>query len=81
MQAVILILKHALFLRLSNSQDTALTNAGLDFQKADINLKIQDYLKAYSPEHSIEESASFIMATDICMFIFVFVILPSHQSF
>ena len=79
---MILILKHAMFLHLSNNRESALTDAGLDFQKADTNLKIQDYLKAYSPEHSVEESTSFIMATDICMFIVVFVILPSsHQSF
>ena len=39
---------------------------GLDYQKSDIELKIQDYLKA---SHSIEEITAFIMETDIGMFI------------
>ena len=81
-QAVILILKHAMFLRLSRSTKSALKIAGLDYQKADIDLKIQDYLKAPSTGHSVEEIASFIMTTEIGIFIVVcIVILISHQSF
>lgn len=53
----------------------------MDYQKANIDLKIQDYLKASSPQHFIEEFASFIMATDIGMFIVAFIILISHHTF
>ena len=78
MQAVLLIFKHAMFLQPSNTTESALNIAGLDYQKGDIDLKIQDYLKASSPEHSIEELAFFIMNTEIGMFIVYIVILISH---
>ena len=55
-----------MFLRHSHPSECALTLAGLNYQKANIDLKIQDYLMA-SP--SVEEIMSFIMATDISMFI------------
>ena len=55
-----------MFLRLSNTTKSALNIAGLDYQKSDIDLKIQDYLKT---SHSIEEITAFIMETDIGMFI------------
>jgi hypothetical protein len=75
-EAVILILKHASFLWLSNGSESALTLAEADYQKANIDLKIQEYLQASSPEHSVEEFAfKFIMATDIGMFIVTFVLL------
>ena len=64
MQAILLLFKHAMFLRLSNTTDSALNIAGLNYQKSDIDLKIQDYLKA---SHSIEEVTAFIMETDIGM--------------
>ena len=81
-QAVLLILKHAMFLRLSNTTKPALNLAGLNYLNADIDLKIQDYLKASFPNHSIEGFASFIMATDIGMLIGAFVIIIiSHQYF
>ena len=64
-QALVLIFKHATVLRLSNSQELALTNAELDYQKANIDVAIQKHLLAYAPEHSIEQFASFIMGTDI----------------
>ena len=52
---------------------------GLDYQKSDIDLKIQDYLKACSQEHTVEDFASFIMATDIGMLIGAFIInIISH---
>jgi len=63
--AVILILKHATLLRLSNLQESALTQAELDYQKANMDLVIQQHLMAYAPEHSVEQFASFIMGTDI----------------
>ena len=82
MQAVLLIFKHAMFLRHSHESESALNFAGSNYQKADIDLKIQEYLKAYSPGPSVEEIATFIIATEIGMFIVVcIVILTSHQSF
>jgi len=63
--AVILILKHATFLWLSNKPESALTLVELDYQKANIDLKVQEYLKASSPEHIVEEFTHFIMATEI----------------
>ena len=78
-QAVLLILKHVMFLRLSNTVTSALNLAGLDYEKADIDLKIQDYLKASSPDHSVEEFVSFIMVTEIGMLIGAFaIIIISH---
>ena len=79
MQAVLLIFKHAIFLHYSNTTESALNLAGLDYQKTDIDLKIQDFLKASSPEQSVEQFASFIMATDIGMLIdAIFIIIISH---
>jgi len=63
--AVILILKQATFLRLSKlTREAALTRAHLDYQEANIDLKIQ-LLMASSQEHSVALFAGFIMATDI----------------
>ena len=65
-KAVILILKHATFLRLSNlSPESALTHAELDYREAKIDLKIQQHLTASSQEQSVELFAAFIMATDM----------------
>jgi hypothetical protein len=70
LEAVILILKHATFLRLSNlSHESALTHADLDYQEANIDLKIQRHLMACSQEHSVTLFSGFIMATDIGLFI------------
>ncbi|KAH9024480.1 hypothetical protein EDB83DRAFT_1979310 [Lactarius deliciosus] len=70
--AVILILKHATFLRLSSlSPKLALTHAELDYRAANIDVNIQQYLMASSQAHSVELFAAFIMATDI---------LPSQSS-
>jgi hypothetical protein len=80
-EAVILILKHTTSLWISNEElKSTLTLAEVDYQKANINLKIQEYLQA-SPEHSVEESAHFIMATDIGMLAITFVVTISHQAF
>ncbi len=69
-EAVILILKHATFLYLSNlSPESALTHMELDYQEANIDLRIQQHLSTSSQEHSVELSAGFIMATDIGSFI------------
>ncbi|KAH8997974.1 hypothetical protein EDB92DRAFT_2101189 [Lactarius akahatsu] len=64
--AVILIFKHATFLRVANiASISALTRAELDYRDANIDSSIQKYLTASSQEHSVELFASFIMATDI----------------
>jgi hypothetical protein len=63
--AVILILKHATFLLLSiQPWESALVHADQHYSEANIDLKIQEHLAA-PQEHSVEELASFIMATDI----------------
>ena len=82
MEAVILIFKHATFLRLSNlSAESALTYAEMDYWASKIDLKIQEYLMASSHENSVDQFADFIMATDIGLFIFAFVKIISHQAF
>jgi len=68
--AVILILKHATLLHLFNLPVlSALTHADLAYQRANIDLKIQQHLRASSQPSSQEQSvqlfAGFIMATDI----------------
>lgn len=79
-KAVILILKHATLLLLSNlSRESALTYADRHYQEANIDLKIQEHLAASSQELSVEQLANFIMATDIGWFILVSVQLISHQ--
>jgi hypothetical protein len=70
MKAVILILKHATSLcLLINSSESALTQAELAYQEANIDLKIQQFLAASSQEHSVQLFAGFIMVTDIGLFI------------
>jgi len=80
-EAVILILKHATFLRLSDlTAELALTRAELHYREANIDLKIRQYLTASSQEHSVEQLAGFIMATDIGSFILGSVKIISHQA-
>ena len=69
LEAVILILKYATFLRLSNlTSKLALAHADLHYQQANIDLKIQEYLMTCQ-EQSAELFVGFIMATDIGLFI------------
>jgi hypothetical protein len=63
--AVIIILKHATTLRPSNTPEQALTLAQVDYKKANVGLKIQEYLKIFPAEGSVEQFADFIMATNI----------------
>ncbi|KAH9019886.1 hypothetical protein EDB85DRAFT_2294043 [Lactarius pseudohatsudake] len=64
--AVIVILKHATFLRLSNmSAESALTRAEVDYREGNIDSKIRQHLTAPSQEHSDEPFAGFIMAIDL----------------
>ncbi|KAH8986829.1 hypothetical protein EDB86DRAFT_2953734 [Lactarius hatsudake] len=63
--AVIVIFKHATFLRLKGlSSESSLTQAELDYREANTDLIIQEHLTG-SSQDSVELSASFIMATDI----------------
>jgi hypothetical protein len=58
-------LKHATFLRASNlSPELALAQAELDYQEANIDLKIQQHLES-SQEHTSEQLVHFIMDTQI----------------
>jgi hypothetical protein len=80
-KAVTLILKHATLLQTSNVPGAALTNVELNYQKANIDELIQQYLKACASELSVEQFADFIMGTDISLFIFLFLITSiSHCS-
>ena len=69
---------HATFLCKSNKPEAALTKAALDYQEANIELKIQEYLKSLSPEDSVETFSGFIMATELGLFIFPVVTTISH---
>ena len=80
-QVVLIILKHATFLQLSKPSQLALIQADLDYQKANIDSKIQEHLNASSLEVSIEKFAAFVMATNISLYIFASVTILSHQSF
>lgn len=80
MKAVILILKHASILRLSNlSPESALAQAELDYQVGHTDLEIQDLLMASSQEHSVELFTAFIMATNISVFILTSFKIISHK--
>ncbi|KAN0134454.1 hypothetical protein V8E53_007600, partial [Lactarius tabidus] len=64
--AVIIILKHATFLLLSNlSSKSALTQAETDYQAGNIGSEIQQFLSASPQNPSKEQFASFIKANDI----------------
>ncbi|KAH9021793.1 hypothetical protein EDB85DRAFT_2293394 [Lactarius pseudohatsudake] len=64
--AVILILKHATFLRLSDmSAESALTHAEADYCEGNIDSKIRQHLTAPSQEQSDQSFAGFIMAIDL----------------
>ena len=75
-KAVTLILKHATFLWTSMSSKSALTKADQNYQKANIDVTIQEYLKACAGKQSEEQFVGFIMSTDISLFIFFHL---SHQ--
>ena len=77
-EAVILILKHATILRLASRSKDALALAGLDYQKANIEFKIQEHLKVFTPENSVEKFADFIMATNIGLFLHLSITIISH---
>ena len=68
-KAVTLILKHATLLQTSNQRSMALTNVELNYQKANIDESIQQYLIACASKLSLEQFAGFTMGTDIGLFI------------
>ena len=88
MKAVTLILKHASFLWTSMSSKSALTNAELNYQKANIDVTIQEHLTACAGKQSVEQFVGFIMSTDISLFIFfhlshqylIILLVSSHSS-
>jgi hypothetical protein len=80
-KAVILILKHATVLRLSNLPKSALTYADLGYQRAEIDMIIQQHLITHGAEHSVEILAGFIMNTDIGLCILPFVTSISYHPF
>ena len=82
LKAVVIILKHATLLWLSNiPPGLALIRAELEYQEANTNSKIHEHLMVSSQELSIEQFADFIMATDIGWSLLVFLKIISHQAF
>ena len=81
MKAVTLILKHATLLRTSNLPKAALTNVDLDYQRANTDGSIQQYLTACASDVSVEQFAAFIMSTEIGLFILPFVTSISYCPF
>jgi hypothetical protein len=91
-KAVTLILKHATLLRTSKLQTAALTNVDLDYQRANIDGSIQEFLTACPQDLSNEQMAArfagFIMGTEIGLFIFfhlspqylIVILVSSHSS-
>ena len=74
--AVILILKHATFLSISMDAESALTLVDMDYQAANIDLKIQEHLASSLQEHTVDHFAHFSMATDIG----VLILAPVNKS-
>ena len=82
MKATLIILKHASLLHLSNiSPKLALIRAELEYQQADIDSKIDEYLMMHSQAQGIELFAGFIMTTDIGQFFFTSLKIISYQAF
>ena len=75
MKAVTLILKHATLLRTSNQPEGALTNVDLNYQKADIDESIHQYLMTCALRPSVEQFVGFIMGTDIGLFILSLILI------
>ncbi len=80
LKAIILIFKHATFLRHSLLQGPALIQADLDYQKADVDQKIQEYVAA-SQGPSAELDKGFIMAIEIGLSILMSVQIVSSIYF
>ena len=69
LEAVIIILKHATFLRLSKlSRESALRKADLHYQQANVDLNIQEHLTTACQEQSVKQFIEFIMASNLGLF-------------
>jgi hypothetical protein len=66
LEVVVLILRHATSPRLSLLPGPALIQANLDYEKSDVDQKIQQYVGA-SQEHSAELDKAFILSIEIGM--------------
>jgi hypothetical protein len=78
--AVIVIFKCATILQLSNlTPESALTQAELYFQEANMDLKIEQHLTASSQVESIEKFGGFIMNSDLGLFVLAFIMIVSHH--
>ena len=82
-KAATLILKHATLSQItsSNRLQVALTNVELDYQKANIDESIQQYLTICAPELSVDQFAGFIMVTDIGLFMLLLFDTTSYCPF
>ena len=67
-KAIILILKHATILWVSNGTEKALTLAEQSYQEAKIDLKVQEYFQAFTASVSVNQISEFIMATNFGLF-------------
>jgi len=71
-KAIVFIFKHATSLRHSLLRESALIQADLDYQKADVDQKIQEYI-ATSQGHSAKLDKAFITAIEIGLSILMLV--------
>ena len=72
-------MKHATLLNLLKwPRELALKHADQQYQEANIDLKIQEYLTTTSQEQSVMPLEDFIMATDIGLFIPASTILSKY---
>ena len=53
---------------------------GKDYEETRIDLKIQEHLKAFTPEDSVEKFADFIMAINIGLYMYLYVTRIPHLS-
>ena len=75
LKAVTLILKHATLLSTSMSSEAALTKAEKKYQKANIDVTIQEHLTACAAKQSEAQFVGFIMSTDFSWFIFLLLVM------
>ncbi len=83
LKVIVLILKHTTLLRLSLLPGPALIQADLDYQQADVDQRIQQYIGT-SQRPSAELDKDFIMAIEIgsvCLFLPVQIIQSLYFQF
>lgn len=76
-------MKHATILWVSNETEEALTLAEQGYQEANIDLKVQGYLKAFTSKQkmSVETISDFIMATNFGLFMHLYITTISYYGF